>query len=170
MLVCADSAQLVISWARRWGRYRCADMLAALDPLDLELDFAHWWELLRDALRDGWLFPTLHFVHSSSHWVECDNLGVVESVCSLCQADPSSLWFHDRFSCVSAFVLFWHVPARGQILVSISSAVFPLSLKHIYVTRGFTLIISCSLYQILSLVVSLNPTSYPRWTGIKQLL
>lgn len=74
---------------------------------------------------------------SAPLWVECDNLGVVEPVCSLCRADPSPLWFHGRFSCVNPFVLFWHVPARGSILVSVSSAVCPLCFKHIGVTRGW---------------------------------
>lgn len=134
-LVCADSAQLVIRWARRE-----ADTAVLTCWLHLIL-----WTLSLTLLTGegswethSWMLDYFHpYPSSAPLWVECDNLGVVEPVCSLCRADPSSLWLHGSFSCVNAFVLLWHVPARGQILVSVSSAVCPLSFKHICVTRGF---------------------------------
>lgn len=171
LVVCADSALLMSLWTDSWNRYCCADMLTALAPLDLELEFTSMWELLRDTLTagQGWFTPsrpTLSFHCSSSlcvlwlsrcHWTGVALLFHSSSFLNI-------LGLASYFSCfVKRFCFVRYLCECKIVSFCFFSWVSPFSSEHRCVAgftvcsgfkRGFALVISSSLLSVSCLIIS----------------
>lgn len=142
LLVCADWAPLMSLWTHSWGRYCCADMLTALAPLDLELEFTSRRELLRDTLTVGqaWFIPScppLSFHCSSSLCVLWLSRRHRTRAALLFSSSSflNVLGLTSYFSCVNGFVLS-DTCEGARLWAFVSSAVFPPSHLSIFVSQA----------------------------------